>query len=128
MFTLGGHNLALNLLLLLFSLASPAFGNLSWNNTACSMFQTCMHRWNLGTRITVVQFVSFFQSMYRQCCVLSSYFTLHILTHYTWVIFRHPSLYQTRPTPVKHFKNSVMASEKGPYTCTCANLADESKD
>ena len=79
MFTLGGHSLALNLLLLLFSLGSPAFGNLSWNNIACSMFQNCVHRWELDTKIITVQFASFSQSMYVQRCVFSSYFTLHVL-------------------------------------------------
>jgi len=48
--------------------------------------------------------------------------------HSSWVIFGHPSLYQARATPVKHFNNSVIASENKPYTCTCANLADESTD
>lgn len=69
MFTLGGCKLAMNLFLLLFSLGSPAFGNLLWNKIACSVFQNRVHRWELDAKITIVQFVSFRQLVHVQCCV-----------------------------------------------------------
>lgn len=123
MFTLGGQNLALNLLLLLFSLGSPAFGNLLWNKIARSMFQNCVHRWELQ-RLKLCRLCHFVNQCACNIVFFSSYFTLHILYGSFLAILPYirQELHQS------NILTTLWCREDGPYTCTCANLADESKD